>query len=136
MLHSPVVNLYCGNCKSVQSFSGDPPKCDVCGWVSGTESTETPEETYRRWLKALREGWDQHLVHCREKGLPEPGPEQVAKLEEELLASGLAERAIALKRVLRQRPQEKLRQQLNVDAAMKKQGSILRPIKNSELDKK
>jgi hypothetical protein len=35
MLHSPVVNLSCGNCKAIQSFSGDPPKCDVCGWVSG-----------------------------------------------------------------------------------------------------
>jgi predicted RNase H-like HicB family nuclease len=130
------VNLYCGNCKAIQSFSGDPPKCDVCGCVSGTESTETTEETNRRWLKALREGWEQHLADFREKGLPEPEPEQLAKLEEELLASGLAERVMALKRVLRQRPQEKLRQQINVDAAMGNQGSILRVIKSSELDKK
>jgi hypothetical protein len=84
----------------------------------------------------MRDGWEQHLTHCHEKGLPEPSPEQLAKLAEELLASGLAERVIALKRVLRQRPQEKLRQQLNVEAAMEKQGSILRLIKRSELDKK
>jgi hypothetical protein len=135
MLHSLVVNLACGNCKSIQSFSGDPPRCDVCGWVSGTESTETPEETYIRWLKALREIWEQHLARCDEKGMPEPSPEQLAKLEEELLASGLAEYAIALKRECRQRTQEKLRQQVNVDAAMNKQGSILRLIKKSELDK-
>jgi uncharacterized protein (DUF983 family) len=32
------VNLSCGNCKAIRSFSGDPPKCDVCGWVSGTVS--------------------------------------------------------------------------------------------------
>jgi hypothetical protein len=32
------MHLSCGNCKSIQSFSGDPLKCDVCGWVSGTVS--------------------------------------------------------------------------------------------------
>jgi hypothetical protein len=42
MLYSPVVNLSCGNCKSIQSFSGNPPKCDVCGWVCQDVSTDTP----------------------------------------------------------------------------------------------
>jgi hypothetical protein len=51
MLHSPVVNLSCGNCKTIQSFSGDPPKCDVCGWVCGTESTDT---AYWQNLRILR----------------------------------------------------------------------------------
>ncbi len=35
------MHLSCGNCKALQSFSGDPPKCDVCGWVSETEPTAT-----------------------------------------------------------------------------------------------
>jgi hypothetical protein len=37
------VNLSCGNCKAIRSFSGEPLKCDVCGWVSGglAESTGT-----------------------------------------------------------------------------------------------
>ena len=30
------MNLSCGNCKAIRSFSGNPPKCDVCGWVSGS----------------------------------------------------------------------------------------------------
>jgi hypothetical protein len=33
------VNLSCGNCKTIQSFSGDPPKCDVCGWVYDISDT-------------------------------------------------------------------------------------------------
>jgi len=27
------MNLSCWNCKAIQPFSGNPPKCDVCGWV-------------------------------------------------------------------------------------------------------
>jgi len=36
------VNLSCGNCKAIRNFSGDPPKCDVCGWVVNDESYDTP----------------------------------------------------------------------------------------------
>jgi hypothetical protein len=32
------MNLSCGKCKTIRPFSGDPPKCDVCGWVLGTET--------------------------------------------------------------------------------------------------
>ena len=32
------MKLPCANCKAIQSFSGDPPKCDVCDWVSTEES--------------------------------------------------------------------------------------------------
>jgi hypothetical protein len=28
--------LSCGNCKTVRSFSGTPPTCEVCGWVCST----------------------------------------------------------------------------------------------------
>jgi hypothetical protein len=55
---------------------------------------ETPEEVYQRWLTAFRE-----------KGLSES---ELAKLEEELLTSGLAERVIAAKAGFFQR-QEALR---------------------------
>lgn len=27
------VNLSCGNCEAIRPFSGQPPKCDACGWV-------------------------------------------------------------------------------------------------------
>ena len=27
------MNLSCGNCKAIRSFSGWPPVCDKCGWV-------------------------------------------------------------------------------------------------------
>jgi hypothetical protein len=27
------MNLSCGNCKTIRSFSGQPPACDECGWV-------------------------------------------------------------------------------------------------------
>jgi hypothetical protein len=33
------LNLSCGNCNAIQSFSGNPLKCDVCGWMSGTKPT-------------------------------------------------------------------------------------------------
>jgi hypothetical protein len=26
------MNLSCGKCRCVRPFSGDPPKCDICGW--------------------------------------------------------------------------------------------------------
>jgi hypothetical protein len=29
------MNLSCANCRAIYSFSGDPPKCDTCGWVLG-----------------------------------------------------------------------------------------------------
>lgn len=32
------MNLSCGKCKTIRPFSGNPPRCDVCGWVCGTES--------------------------------------------------------------------------------------------------
>jgi hypothetical protein len=35
------MNLSCGKWKTIQPFSGDPPKCDVCGWVCRTESTSS-----------------------------------------------------------------------------------------------
>jgi hypothetical protein len=27
------MNLSCGNCNAIRSFSGQPPACDECGWV-------------------------------------------------------------------------------------------------------
>ncbi len=42
------MNLSCGNCKTIQSFSGDPPKCDVCGWICYPgESPDTGATTAR-----------------------------------------------------------------------------------------
>jgi hypothetical protein len=33
------VNLSCGSCKTIRPFSGDPAKCDVCGWVCKDSDT-------------------------------------------------------------------------------------------------
>ncbi len=33
------MKLSCGKCGAIQSFSGEPLKCDVCGWL--VESTDT-----------------------------------------------------------------------------------------------
>lgn len=44
------MNLSCGNCKAIRSFSGEPPKCDACGWVC--DSTDTP---YWQKLRAERQ---------------------------------------------------------------------------------
>ena len=41
------MNLSCGNCKSIQGFSGEPLKCDACGWVSGAQSTESKNRHYK-----------------------------------------------------------------------------------------
>ena len=30
---SAPMNLSCGNCKAIRSFSGEQPACDVCGWL-------------------------------------------------------------------------------------------------------
>ena len=30
------MNLSCGKCKAIRSFSGTPPTCEVCGWVCST----------------------------------------------------------------------------------------------------
>jgi len=47
------VNYSCGNCKTIRSFSGDPPACDTCGWVLGrTNNTDTP---YWQDLRAQRQ---------------------------------------------------------------------------------
>jgi hypothetical protein len=35
------MNLSCGQCKRIQPFSGEPPKCDVCGWVCGPKIPAT-----------------------------------------------------------------------------------------------
>jgi hypothetical protein len=31
------MNLSCGNCKVIRSFSGQTPACDECGWVYAPE---------------------------------------------------------------------------------------------------
>jgi rubredoxin len=36
------VNLSCGNCKTIRWFTGEPPKCDVCGWVYNASERKQP----------------------------------------------------------------------------------------------
>ena len=36
------LNLSCGKCKAIRSFSGMPPTCDVCGWVCSTTTAFSP----------------------------------------------------------------------------------------------
>ena len=47
------MNLSCGKCKTIQPFSGNPTKCDVCGWVCGTESTSSMSKVADGVAKAV-----------------------------------------------------------------------------------
>ncbi|MGB7846846.1 MAG: hypothetical protein WBL63_14620 [Candidatus Acidiferrum sp.] len=46
------MNLSCGKCKTIQPFSGDPPKCNVCGWVC--DSVATKDTAYWQNLRTQR----------------------------------------------------------------------------------
>jgi hypothetical protein len=39
------MNLSCGNCKTIRSFSGQPLKCDVCGWQVSQGKWQVAEGT-------------------------------------------------------------------------------------------
>lgn len=41
------VNLSCGNCKAIRPFSGQPPTCDVCGWVCTPATQQTKGQNVR-----------------------------------------------------------------------------------------
>ena len=43
------MNLSCGNCRTIRSFSGDPPKCDVCGWVCDVAPSKSRNEPSDGW---------------------------------------------------------------------------------------
>jgi hypothetical protein len=45
------MNLSCGNCKAIRSFSGEPPTCDECGWVAAALHKSATQEV-RSYLKA------------------------------------------------------------------------------------
>lgn len=50
------MHLSCLRCKTIQSFSGEPPKCDVCGWVCDIQRQQpanTNRSRVRRELKQL-----------------------------------------------------------------------------------
>ena len=47
------MNLSCGNCKTIQNFSGDPPKCDVCGWVYSTDTAYTGMVTIGSFFRVI-----------------------------------------------------------------------------------
>jgi len=39
------MNIPCDNCKTIRLFSGEPPKCEVCGWecdASSRHKTDVP----------------------------------------------------------------------------------------------
>jgi hypothetical protein len=48
------VNLSCGKCRAIRPFSGEPPKCDICGWVCGspvetTGTTNRQQQQHSSW---------------------------------------------------------------------------------------
>ena len=47
------MNFPCDNCKAIRAFSGEPPKCEVCGWEcgvsSGREADAPPVEPVSVW---------------------------------------------------------------------------------------
>jgi hypothetical protein len=41
------MNIPCGNCKTIRPFSGEPLKCDVCGWkydAASGHKTDVPQQ--------------------------------------------------------------------------------------------
>jgi hypothetical protein len=54
MLRSPVVNLSCGNCKSIRSFSGDRLQCDVCGWVCQDVGADPQQHQRAAFISDIR----------------------------------------------------------------------------------
>lgn len=51
------MRLSCGNCKAIRSFSGQPLKCDVCGWLSGSAVRSTGST---RWYSG-RSTWYEEI---------------------------------------------------------------------------
>src|SRR5438552_5554129 len=37
-----MVHLSCGQCRKIQPFSGEPPRCEICGWQVGPLFKEKP----------------------------------------------------------------------------------------------
>jgi len=37
-----MVHLSCGQCRKIQQFSGEPPRCEICGWQVGPLFKEKP----------------------------------------------------------------------------------------------
>jgi hypothetical protein len=50
------VNLSCGNCKTIRSFSGQPLRCDVCGWEV-SQGKATPQPAAQSSRPKVRKGW-------------------------------------------------------------------------------
>jgi hypothetical protein len=46
------MNLSCGKCSCIRPFSGDPPKCDICGWTC--EPIDTNQATDTLYWQNLR----------------------------------------------------------------------------------
>lgn len=42
------MNLSCATCRCIRPFSGDPPKCDTCGWVLGEPrvTSQSPDRVH------------------------------------------------------------------------------------------
>jgi hypothetical protein len=51
------MNLSCGKCRCVRPFSGEPPKCDTCGWVcTPIDPNEATDTEYWQHLRKVRQG--------------------------------------------------------------------------------
>lgn len=49
------MNLSCGRCNAIRSFSGTPPACDMCGWVYATEAQQESGDNLDEILERKRE---------------------------------------------------------------------------------
>jgi hypothetical protein len=52
------MNLSCGKCRAIRPFSGEPPKCDVCGWVYG-DPAKFMDKPFRQNLGKPRQSWEE-----------------------------------------------------------------------------
>ncbi len=77
------MNLSCGKCKCVRQFSGDPLKCDICGWVcepiDPNQSTDTEYWQHLRKVRQTPLASEEHQIEVPfEDGVPpklKPKPE-------------------------------------------------------------
>jgi hypothetical protein len=50
------MNLSCGKCRVVRPFSGDPLKCDICGWVcEPIDPNQASDTEYWQHLRKVRQ---------------------------------------------------------------------------------
>jgi hypothetical protein len=78
------MNLSCGNCKTIRPVSGNPPRCDVCGEVCGTEYVDS-STTYNAPSRHADEDELYDTIHSAVSDALAAQPKKKSTLSSELL---------------------------------------------------